>query len=101
MGTCFGDEIQKWSADDKNKLFIGGGSPCVSRYHTFGTYVKKGDEFRTSDHNFSTGYKGIVSGYMRVEEKPAEPGTSHEKFRYDKLGRVHFKYPRTGRLFIT
>ena len=56
MGACFDDEIQLWSADDKNKLMIGGGSPVVSRYVGFGTYFKKGDEYHTSDHNFSTGY---------------------------------------------
>ena len=40
IGACFDDEIQLWSADDKNRLLIREGSPAISRYTGFGTYFK-------------------------------------------------------------
>ena len=90
--------VRLWSADDKNKLLIGGGSPVVSRYQSFGTYFKKGDELHSADHNFSTGYKAIASGYMRMELKDLSDSI---KFKTDKFGRLGFRFPRTGHLYIT
>ena len=131
MATCFEDEVAIWSADDKNKLLLGEGSPCVSRMINAKTYSMIGDcNYRYNDHNYSSGYKLIPSGYMRARRKerfapssrrrhrsaspvrqrnaqtsyyhedpgPASSATSHLK--HDRLGRVHFRYPRTGPLTI-
>ena len=96
MGTCFRDEVCMISADDKNKLLIGGNTPCVNRHQKFHTYFMNGDECHTADHNFSNGYKVIASGYMPLELKP---GTSH--FKVDHRGCARFRFPRTGPLHIT
>ncbi len=96
MGTCFEDETFMLSADDKNKLVLGGHTPCVNRYQPFHTYFLKGDEIHTSDHNFSSGYKLIPSGYMALERKQGEPLVV-----LDQDGRARFNYARTGTLYIT
>lgn len=96
MGTCFDDETCMISADDKNKLVLGGHTPCVNRHQPFHTYFLKGDEVHTADHNFSSGYKAIPSGYMVVERKEGEP-----LIVLDKDGTARFNYPRTGTLYIS
>lgn len=129
MAACFKDEVTAWSVDDKNKLLVGGG-PCVDRRMSFKTYFMKDDMIHYPDHNFATGYKIIPSGYMELRkqstsklrnqrsrsESPEKRRStsllsSHEDplplrshppatYRYDKLGRRHLIYPRTGPLTL-
>lgn len=116
MATCFEDEVSAWSVDDKNKLLVGGG-PCVDRRMSFKSYFMRNDMVHYPDHNFSTGYKIIPSGYMQLLHRPSPkqhdktpsqepplPGNQCQlptsKYRHDKLGRLHFNYPRTGPLSI-
>ena len=61
VGACFSDEVQCWSADDKNKLLLAHGNPYVSRYISPRTVCMKEDAPRYHDHDWCTGYKLIPS----------------------------------------
>ena len=128
LGSCFDSEVMMFSADDKNKLNVGGG-PAVCRYIGFKTYLLDTAMANYSDHNWSTGLKLILSGYMRLEKKEQDlsrgrarqramyhrrsrstspntrqsfqvSGWATKSFTYDQQQRPHYQYPRTGTLSI-
>ena len=68
MARMFEEDVMVWSADDKNKLNVGGG-PAVSRHIQLRSFFLRKDEPNYDDHDWSTGYKLIPSGYMRLLPK--------------------------------
>ena len=96
-GVDMQDCIDVWSVDDKAKLKVSSGCPCVSRYHQIRRFFMADDAPNFHDHDFPTqGYLLCPSGYKELIQEPWQRSTRY----YDRHGRPHLPVCREGPLTI-
>ncbi|KAJ8029124.1 hypothetical protein HOLleu_28451 [Holothuria leucospilota] len=83
------------SCDTMNKINVG--TLAVSRYHQHQRLFPLDDGPNYLDHDFpaGAGYKITPVGHMLLQRKSDE-----NIFAYDELGRLHYRFPRTGPAYI-